>query len=116
MKRRDVFEVLEPLPGGLTRLRAHLPKRHRSRVWAPALAAGLAAALMVVGGTWSRGGEQPEDLIGAVRDSVFERELAEPVTLEAGQAGALQRLPSSTPQVLLYRVAMLDPSMAPPPP
>lgn len=47
MKREAVFEVVEPPPGGLTRLRARLDEARTSRPWWLAVPAVATAALVV---------------------------------------------------------------------
>ena len=116
MKRSELFDPIEPPPGGLTRLRANLEPRP-SMIWRPVLA--LVIAMICIALAWSFTRDEA-NLIGEARGSVFaelvgaEAVDAEPIALIAGQPGALQRLASSNPQIVLYRVGMLDPAMAPP--
>ena len=114
MKSANVFEPIEPPPGGLTRLRVSMSEPRRPFRWSPVLAGALAVALLCVGRAWILTRDNV-DLVAEMRDSIFsETANAEPVALGRGQPAALQRLPSGNPQVVLYRVAMLDPSMTPP--
>lgn len=112
MKRDELFEVLEPPPHGLTRLRARLAARRARRLLWPALVSSLAALLVVL----FVPREQPVDLRAALADSVFGAE-GPPVSALDGSALAVERLPSSNPQVVLYRVASLtsDAAFAPSP-
>ena len=103
------FEILEPPPGGLTRLKAAMAERRTVRVWQPVLAGALALLLVAVA-LFARSQERA-DLVGDVRGSVFGT-VAAPVVVR-GDAAA-QRLPSSNPNVVLYRVATLDPTRIPP--
>ncbi|MEW5738656.1 MAG: hypothetical protein AB1938_06995 [Myxococcota bacterium] len=51
MKRADVFEVVEPPPGGLTRLKARLDAEGSQRPWwilGPAVAAAAVLVLLLV--------------------------------------------------------------------
>jgi hypothetical protein len=70
MKRADVFEELDPPPGGLVRLRARLdrPDRSRSNLWRVAFVAApasLAAAALLV---FVLGRPEPPDLVAAARE------------------------------------------------
>jgi hypothetical protein len=116
MKRGDLFEELEPPPGGLTRLRSRLKEQRRRGLGRPALAFALALALVAAAFGALR--TQPVDLRPAVRGSVTAGligvDAAGPsVVLEAGQPAGLQRLPSANPNVVLYRVAAIDPRQLP---
>lgn len=117
MKKQQVFEVLEPPPHGLTRLKARLREERRARWTARTVLAtvvGVAVALAVV---VSRPEAAPLKLVA--RDGVTAGLLGlapaagDPVTvLDASQAAAV-RLPSSNPDVVLYRVAVLGDEGAP---
>ena len=60
MKHDDVFEVLEPPPHGLTRLRARLEERRATRLAWPALLAVATLAVLVV--LWPRSATPEVDL------------------------------------------------------
>ena len=111
MKKSELFEPLEPPPGGLTRLRARLGER-RAPAWRPVLVAASALAFVVVGTLTSRA-PQPADLYSAVRSDPeaavamgLDTPQAEPAAITGGAAGLL-RLKSSNPQVVMYRLATL---------
>lgn len=109
MKRSDVFEPLEPPPHGWTRMKARLEERRRPR-WPLALAAGAAVFLAVVL-------QQPRvDVTAELRRSPSAGAFGLKVSSEALtlKDGASQQLPSSDENVLLYRVAVVSPSEAPP--
>lgn len=116
MKKSELFELLEPPPGGLTRLRARLDEGRRP-VWRPLLAMAYAVAIVVAGTLTSSRPPPPVDLFGAVRASPAASVAmgletpGEPVAITGGEA-ALQRRPSSNPQVLMYRLAVLEASAA----
>ena len=101
MKRDDVFEVLEPPPHGLTRLRGKLASRRANRLLWPALVTAVAAAVVVL---LVPRGEVPADFSASLA-----RESGPPVSALDGQSLGLERLPSGNPKVVLYRVAVLDP-------
>ncbi len=100
MKRNEVFEVIEPPPFGLERLRARMAEQRRAPTkW---VLAGALATLLLVLVWWPR--TAPVDLVGATRG--FLSEPAHDVTsLDA--TGAVLELPSSNPEVILARVATL---------
>lgn len=104
MKHDDVFEVLEPPPHGLTRLRARMAARRARRVLWPALVFSLAALLVLL---FLPPREPPVDLRASYAASVFNARGA-PVTALDGSAVAVERMPSSNPQVVLYRVSSLS--------
>ena len=118
MKLGDAFEPLEPPAGGLTRLRARLASPRPSRWRTPVFALASLAIAAVVIVRWTAPDEV--DLIGELRRNGagvvvgLDAPNVEPVVLQPGQAAGLQRLPSHDPQVLLYRLAVLDASMTPP--
>jgi hypothetical protein len=107
MKRREVFEVLEPPSHGWTRLKARLEERPRRRWrWAVAIAA---AALLLAVIVWPK---RPAE-VSVVAE--LARSAAGPSFGVAPQGralavieGAAERLPSSDPSVVLYRVAMVE--------
>ena len=108
MKRDELFEVLEPPPQGLTRLRARVASRRADRLLRPALALAFAAvvALLFVPRA------VPVDLTGDLRASLTGSlvglgSTGAPVTALDAQSVAVERLPSGNPKVVLYRVAVL---------
>jgi hypothetical protein len=110
MKRNEVFEVLEPPPHGLTRLRARMATRRATRLLRPALALALAFAAVVVLLFVPRAA--PVDLTPDLRASLTGSLLGlgsggAPVTSLDGRAAAVERMPSGNPKVVLYRVAVL---------
>ncbi len=107
---KSPFEILEPPPGGLTRLKAAMAAERRVlRVWQPVLAGAL--ALVLIAFAFFARSQDRADLVGGARDSVFG---ASPVPVVVRGDAAALRLPTSNPKVVFYRVAMLDPSLAPP--
>ncbi len=96
MKHDELFEVLEPPPHGLTRLRAAMEEKRRHRVmWPAVVAASAAAALLLLMP------RQPDPLVSAAR-----AELMAPADAVTGHGDtAVEALPSSTPGVVIYRVA-----------
>jgi hypothetical protein len=101
MKRDELFEVLEPPPHGLTRLRAKLASRRANRLVWPALVTAVAAAVALL--VFLPRGEAPVDFRAALV-----MESGPPVSALDGQSLGLERLPSGNPKVVLYRVAVLD--------
>lgn len=109
MKREELFPVLEPPAGGWGRMKARLRPAPRRSLWlaaaSGAAAAGLAAALLAA--------PPVVDLTVAARVGVtagllgLEPEGAEPVIIR-GEGAAVQRLNSSNPSVVLYRLAVLE--------
>lgn len=106
----SLFPVIEPPPGGLTRLRAAMAERRKTPAWPPLLA-GVAALLLVV-----------VALFGSPQGHVDLAGLAERAVYDGGAGtlvltnGAALRVPSSNPRVVLYRVATFDePASAPTP-
>jgi len=101
MKRDEVFEVLEPPVGGLTRLRARLAERRSTRVGRWVLAAVLAAAAVtVVVGVPER--EPAPDFTAALTV------MGTGQGVEGRGESAVEALPSSDPKVQLYRVGSLS--------
>lgn len=96
MKRRDVFEVLEPPPFGLERLRARLDARRSMAPRLVVLATVVATVLAVV--LWPRNQVVTLTLPTLVGDVAP----LDPATT------AVQPLPSSNPDVVLVRVLALD--------
>lgn len=103
MKRDQLFEVLEPPPHGLTRLRAQLAAR-RARCWKGALALSAAATLVVVLLTPRPHANPFERDARAALDALR----ADGPGLEARGSTGVQALPSSTPRVMLWRVTAVD--------
>lgn len=101
MKRNEVFEVIEPPPFGLERLRARMAEQRRAPTkW---VLAGAMATLLLVIVWWPRA--TPVDLVGATRG--FLSEPTQNVTTLDAETGAVLELPSSNPEVILARVATL---------
>lgn len=108
MKRKQVFEELEPPPFGLERLRARMTARRR-RV-SPLVLVGLMASALVVLLAWPK--TPGVDLVALARLStaapmVGVSSLDDVTALE--QTGVL-RMPSQNPDVVVYRVASLETS------
>lgn len=113
MKRKQVFEELEPPPFGLERLRARMHER-RQRV-SPLVLVGVVASALVVLLAWPK--TPNVDLVAMARASsaapmVGVTSLEDVTALD--ETGVL-RLPSQNPDVVLYRVASLqqEPSASP---
>ncbi len=115
MKRdplEQVFEPLEPPPGGLAELRARLQGERPPRwPWlvAPSLAAAAAAALLLVGVPEQTAGAELADQWAAsdpMLAAALGRERAEPVSVAAGHAGrlAVERVGMDDERVILYRL------------
>lgn len=105
MKPGELFEVLEPPPHGLTRLRARMAARRANRLLWPALVLAVAAAVVLL----FVPREQPVDLLVPLAASVFGANVgAPPASALDGQELGLERMPSSNPNVVLYRVAVLS--------
>ncbi|MFT3843181.1 MAG: hypothetical protein QM723_39720 [Myxococcaceae bacterium] len=111
MKRSELFEVVEPPPYGWSRMSARLSER-RQPVWQPALGALFAVAIVVLGTLTSRLPVQPVNLLPiALADPASAATLGidlpqEPVAVVGGNAAVI-RLPSSNPQVVIYRLSSL---------
>ena len=108
MKRDELFEVLEPPPHGLTRLRARMAARRANRLLRPALALAFAAAVALL--LVPR--EAPVDLSADLRASLTGSLVGlgsdgAPVAALDGRSLGVERLPSGNPKVVLYRVAVL---------
>lgn len=113
MKRKQVFEELEPPPFGLERLRARMVERRR-RV-SPLVLVGVVASALVVLLAWPK--SPRVDLVALARASaaapmVGVAALDDVTALD--QTGVL-RMPSQNPDVVLYRVSSLrrEPSSSP---
>ena len=109
MKHDELFEVVNPPAHGLTRLRGKLASRRANRLLRPALVFALAAAVSLV--FVPRGATEPAaDLRNALLSSLLGAERTGPSVsaLDARTLG-VERLPSSNPKVLVYRVALLVP-------
>lgn len=101
MKRHEVFEVVEPPPFGLERLRARMAEQRRAPTkW---VLAGAVATLLLVFVVWPR--SAPVDLVGAT--SAFFVAPTRDVSPLDVSTGAVLELPSSNPEVILARVASL---------
>jgi len=116
LNQRDdhgLFELLEPPPGGLTRLRSRIRRaeHRRARSWQLASAtAGLAVIVVAVLliPTFNRSNGQPLDIgsdLLAIRAGLVDPP-AEPVTIVAEHRGrfAVQRIPTTDDRVVLYMV------------
>ena len=102
MKRNEVFEVVEPPPFGLERLRARIAEQRRTPTrWV--LVGAVATVLLLV--FWPR--SPAVNLVGAT--SSFLSEPTRDVTSLDPSTGAVLELPSSNPDVILARVASLEP-------
>lgn len=102
MKREEVFEVVEPPPFGLERLRARMDERRRTPTrWV--LVGAVAMVLLVMG--WPR--TASVDLVSAT-STFFTEPLHDVTSLDAATSAVLE-LPSSNPEVILARVATLEP-------
>src|SRR5581483_7116840 len=98
-----VFEVLEPPAHGWARLQARLEERPPRRwPWALALAAALLLAVVL----WPRAHEVPVTLTRSASAVALGLEARGPAL--AAVEGAAEAVPSSDPNVLLYRIAMVD--------
>lgn len=100
MRRDELFEVLEPPPHGLTRLRGKLASRRANRLLWPALVLASAAAAVLL---FLPKSEAPAEFSAALA-----MEPGPPVSALDGQSLGLERLPSGNPKVVLYRVAVLS--------
>ncbi|PZR08585.1 MAG: hypothetical protein DI536_24055 [Archangium gephyra] len=92
---KHVFEVLEPPPHGLTRLRAAMDERKKQRLLWPVLVSAVAAAVVVVVNV----GRPPNALA-----SEFEARARAGESVTARGASAVEALPSGSPEVVIYRV------------
>lgn len=124
----DVFDTLEPPRGGLAGLREKIEEDRRSRsrrrfAGASAVVVAAAVALVVVLGhrsapepgamladRWSRSSDPAFielGLIDATPDGVH-------VAPGAASSTAIRRVSSDSDEILYYRIASLEPAMAPP--
>jgi hypothetical protein len=113
MKRKQVFEELEPPPFGLERLKARMTERRRRM--SPLVLVGVMASALVVLLAWPK--TPGVDLVALARASsaapmVGVSSLDDVTALE--QTGVL-RMPSQNPDVVLYRVASLQQEPSAPP-
>ena len=114
MKRKDVFERLEPPPGGLAKLRKELTSRPSStaRRFGPAAAALAIAAGLLLFLFWSR--VTTPDLVAAARLRAGPEQIAlglAPASVESAAltdqeraTTALTEVPSANPAVAFYWV------------
>lgn len=93
MKREELFEVLEPPPHGLTRLRARIDERRYLRVGRWLLVSAIAAAVLVV--LWPR---ERVDLLTPAAALTQQRE-----AVEALGDTRITPLTSTNPHVAVYR-------------
>lgn len=109
----SLFELLEPPPGGVERMRARLaePARERRGLWlatSSVVALGALVALLAVLSTEMRGRSAGDNPILAAPelDRLLGRPTrAVPLTVERdGRTLQTEELPSSDPQVRIYRV------------
>jgi hypothetical protein len=107
------FEILEPPPGGVERMRARLAAPEPVRRGLAIAAAGVAAlavlgALLVLVSNQERGRDSVDNAMLALPelDSLLGREPQPvPLTVERdGQPVQTEQLPSSDPNVRIYRV------------
>ena len=108
MKREDVFERIEPPPGGLAGLRERIAQPRETRRFVPLAAAfAIAAALLVV---WST--DRAPDFLTAARQRRGPEEIAlglapprgEAAAVQAQSTSALAQVPTSNPSVAFYWV------------
>ncbi len=107
MKRSQVFEVLEPPPFGLERLRAR--RDEQPRRLGTLVLVGLATCACLVLLRWPR--PSAVDLVSLARATSAAPMMGHAVLSEVtalDNTGVLA-LPSTDPQVSLYRVASLEP-------
>jgi hypothetical protein len=111
-ERDTVFELFEPPPGGVERMRARLAAPLRPRMGVALAAFGVAAlAALVVAALLPEGAQAPAGGGNAVfaapeLDRLLGRE-SRPLPLQVerdGQAVETEELPSSDPNVRIYRV------------
>ncbi|MGV3622121.1 MAG: hypothetical protein ACO1OB_14960 [Archangium sp.] len=91
---KDVFEVLEPPPNGLTRLRAAMNEERKRRVMWPVLVSAAVAAVLIFVRL-----EPPNELV----NEFTERSRSDQPVMARGDS-AVEALPSSSPNVVIYRV------------
>jgi hypothetical protein len=114
MKTSELFEVLDPPPRGWSRLNARLSAKP-APMWRPALGAVFAIAVVVLGTLTTREPVQAVNLLPiALADPISAASLGvyrkqEPVSV-FGTNAAVYRLPSSNPQVVMYRLSTLTES------
>jgi hypothetical protein len=118
MKREDVFERLEPPPGGVAKLRERMTARPPSMVrrLVPATAALAVAAAVLLFFFWSRGATP--DLVAAARHRAGPEQVALGLAPASGRSAvvtdeerattALAEVPTSNPTVAFYWVSSTD--------
>jgi len=99
MKRDEVFEVLEPPPHGLTRLRARMEERRARRFAWPVLVTASAVAVLAVV-FWPRAEGPRVDFTAQLEAMKVE------TATGLGQT-ALEPLVSQNAGVVLYRVSVM---------
>lgn len=115
VRRGDLFERLEPPPGGIGRFRARLGEPRRSgatRFAAGLVLAGAAAAAMAIGVLRPRDESEVRGLLFARADPAsvllgFAPPPPDTVVLVEGEQthAALARVPSDNPEVIVYLAA-----------
>ena len=106
----SLFELLEPPPGGVERMRARFAEPPRARhgvLFATSSVVALVALLAVLSTEMRRPGATDDPLLAAPElDRLLGRPTrAVPLTIERdGQTLQTEELPSSDPQVRIYRV------------
>lgn len=108
MKHKEVFERLEPPPGGLAKLRERIVQPSERRHFLPLAGAIAAAAALIL--VWSSG--RAPDLVGAARQRGGLEEVALGLAPSPGPTAAVQEqrtsalaeVPTSNPSVAFYWV------------
>jgi hypothetical protein len=98
VKRDELFEVHEPPPHGLTRLRVRMEERRASRILRPALVLAMAAAAVTVV-LWPRAPEQDRVDFTA---SVANLDSMSGDVMGLGET-AIEPMKSTNPKVVLVR-------------
>lgn len=92
---KHVFEVLEPPPHGLTRLRAAMDARKKQRLMWPVLVSAVVAAVLIMVKI-----DQPQNALV----SEFDARSRVDQSVTARGDSAVEAMPSSSPDVVIYRV------------